>query len=633
MIASESLRRIASIAAVLVPVAPAIGAAVLALRAGRGVASERSTGLVALAALGLGFAAALLLASAWAGAGGEGLRISLHGSAFFVDGLAAAMATVTAATAFLVSRFSIRFLHRDPGFHRYFLLGLAFVAAMELLVLAGSVELLVLGWGGVGLTSVFLGLHHGDRARAVDGALRGLVTFRATDLGLVLAAILVRHSAGGPGVPWPEGLASLQPEHAASVALLLLLASAGRSALLPFGGWLPSVMEGPAPATALFHTLTAHSGAYLLLRAIPVFEASPVASIAAVVLGMVSALLATTITRVQSNANDRFAFASMAQLGLMVVAVGLHLRSAGLVLLVAHLVLRMYQLLRAPSALEDARELHEARLELPLARASLASVWLPAPIRTRLYHRALHRFHVDALLARVVLGPGRRLARSLAPIGVRLAALPSAVLVVGPPVLSLGAALAAARLAPTGLEALGTLSLVVAGVLALAALGGLHLRPMLASGVVSQAALLFAWIVAAPESDDEVLPLLVAGLATTVATGGLLALDRMLGRRTRGLGLGRVHGLGVVWPGLATAFLVLVLVAVVVPDLAAFLAADRSGSLLVGAAAVRTFVVLGISALHGIAYLRAYLLLFLGPFDPRWLAPGVPDPRRRRSPG
>ena len=41
----------------------------------------------------------------------------------------------------LVTRFSVRYLHRDPGFVRFFLLLCVFDAGMQLLVLAGSYDL------------------------------------------------------------------------------------------------------------------------------------------------------------------------------------------------------------------------------------------------------------------------------------------------------------------------------------------------------------------------------------------------------------------------------------------------------------------------------------------------------------
>ena len=51
------------------------------------------------------------------------------------------------------------------------------------------------------------------------------------------------------------------------VGLLLLVAASGKSALVPFSGWLPRAMEGPTPSSAVFYgALSVHLGAFLLLR-------------------------------------------------------------------------------------------------------------------------------------------------------------------------------------------------------------------------------------------------------------------------------------------------------------------------------------------------------------------------------
>ena len=55
--------------------------------------------------------------------------------------------------------------------------------------------------------------------------------------------------------------------------MLLLIAAAGKSALVPFSGWLPRAMEGPTPSSAVFYgALSVHLGAFLLLRVSPLLD-------------------------------------------------------------------------------------------------------------------------------------------------------------------------------------------------------------------------------------------------------------------------------------------------------------------------------------------------------------------------
>ena len=53
------------------------------------------------------------------------------------------------------------------------------------------------------------------------------------------------------------------------------MAAAGKSALIPFSGWLPRAMEGPTPSSAVFYgALSVHLGAFLLLRVSPILDLS-----------------------------------------------------------------------------------------------------------------------------------------------------------------------------------------------------------------------------------------------------------------------------------------------------------------------------------------------------------------------
>src|SRR5690606_28070452 len=85
------------------------------------------------------------------------------------------------------------------------------------------------------------------------------------------------------------------------VGSLLLVAAAGKSALIPFSGWLPRAMEGPTPSSAIFYgALSIHLGAFLLLRFGPLLERAPYLSYAVLALGLATAIFAAVAGRVQS---------------------------------------------------------------------------------------------------------------------------------------------------------------------------------------------------------------------------------------------------------------------------------------------------------------------------------------------
>ncbi len=392
----------------LAPAAPAAGAAVIAamILLRRGV-SERAVVTVAHAALwlsALGVAAGAALARAprdvplgrWYRADDYGFDVVLR-----ADPLSVAVGGCAAVLILATSRFSVNYLHREPGFRRFFLLMCMFAAGLQLAVFAGSLDLMLAGWEAVGMTSVLLvGFFH-ERAGPSRASLRLLVTYRLCDVGLLVAAValhLSAHTTVFSRTHAPHGAAALV------IALSLTLAAMGKSAQFPVGGWLPRAMEGPTASSAVFYGgLSVHLGVYLLVRAAPLFESAPAARLALVAIGLVTAVMGALSGQVSADAKTALAYATISQVGLMFVECGAGLDRLATLHLVAHATLRYYQFLRTPSTLQDAlaRRAALGGADMPTARHEL----LGPGARRFVYRLALERFEVEAALDRWVARP------------------------------------------------------------------------------------------------------------------------------------------------------------------------------------------------------------------------------------
>jgi NADH-quinone oxidoreductase subunit L len=181
-----------------------------------------------------------------------------------------------------IGAFASRYLHRERGFNRFHVFYALFLLGMVVTSLAGTIETLFAGWELVGLSSALLVAFHFERAAPVRNGLRVWIVYRISDAALLIAAVVMHHLTGegdfqklvGAGA-WPDGTALVTENQALAVGLLLLLAAAGKSALVPFSGWLPRAMEGPTPSSAVFYgALSVHLGAFLLLRVSPIIELS-----------------------------------------------------------------------------------------------------------------------------------------------------------------------------------------------------------------------------------------------------------------------------------------------------------------------------------------------------------------------
>jgi NAD(P)H-quinone oxidoreductase subunit 5 len=342
-----------------------------------------------------------------------GIRIE-----FLVDRFSLAFATLAAAIAGVVSAFSNRYLHREPGYHRYFVLLAMFVTGMLFVALAGNVTVLFIGWELVGLSSALLVAFFQERPAPASNAFRVLAVYRVSDAAMLSAAVLLHHVAGSDSISLLFGGAGaatvLTGTNATIIALLLIVAVAGKSALLPFSGWLPRAMEGPTPSSAVYYgSLSIHAGCFLLLRAAPLLEQAPAARFLAGALGAATAVFAALTTRVQSDVKSSLAYASLTQVGLIVFEIAIGWYTVAFVHMVGHACLRLLQFLSAPNVLHDLHGLESAIGE----RVETTGDHLHAVASERtsrvLYLVALERGFLDPVLDRAIVAPFTRLAHQL----------------------------------------------------------------------------------------------------------------------------------------------------------------------------------------------------------------------------
>jgi NAD(P)H-quinone oxidoreductase subunit 5 len=336
---------------------------------------------------------------------------------FEFDRLSVPLAILSFVLCGTVGAFAVRYLHRERGFNRFFVLFALFLVGMVTASLANTIETLFIGWEFVGLSSALLVAFFHERPAPARNGLWVWVIYRVSDAALLLAAVVLHHTAGEgdfDGVlgtaPWPHGQTSLNGTQSLLIGTLLLAAAAGKSALVPFSGWLPRAMEGPTPSSAVFYgALSVHLGAFLLLRMSPLIASSMVLAVAVVLVGLATAAFAYLFGSVQTDIKSALSFASVVQVGLIVAEIGLGhwmllLWYVALVHLLGHACLRTLQFLRAPTLLQDYRHLENAigdRLVRPPGPLAFA----PRRIRLWFFRFALERGYLDVLLLNLIVRP------------------------------------------------------------------------------------------------------------------------------------------------------------------------------------------------------------------------------------
>jgi NAD(P)H-quinone oxidoreductase subunit 5 len=321
-----------------------------------------------------------------------------------VDRLSVPFVALAALSSGLIGQFSATYLHRESGFLRFFLLLHLFAFGSLLAFAAGSFDLLAAGWEIVGITSVLLIGFFQRRPAPVENGLYVFGIYRACDIGLLVGIFAMHHWAGTAS--FDSGFPTLTGARAVVVCLLLLLAASGKAAQVPFSGWLPRAMEGPTPSSAIFYgAISIHAGAYLLLRAQPLLAQSVLASSLVILIGAATAIHGTIVGRASADAKTSLAYATLTQVGIVFIEIGLGWRWLAVAHILGNATVRTMQYLRASSMLHDYHQMHSAIGGQPSPTGKQIEDLLPEKVQLWLYRWALDRGHLDTIIERWVIAP------------------------------------------------------------------------------------------------------------------------------------------------------------------------------------------------------------------------------------
>ena len=112
---------------------------------------------------------------------------------FVFDRLSVPFAILSFVLSGTIGAFASRYMHRERGFNRFFVLYAIFVLGMVVTSLAGTIETLFAGWEMVGLSSALLVGFYQERPAPSRNALWVWCVYRVSDAALLLAAVAMHH--------------------------------------------------------------------------------------------------------------------------------------------------------------------------------------------------------------------------------------------------------------------------------------------------------------------------------------------------------------------------------------------------------------------------------------------------------
>lgn len=310
----------------------------------------------------------------------------------YLDWPAIVYLCITALITNVILFYSRRYMHRDPGYQRFFMVLSTFVTGLTLVIFAGNFELIFAGWEIVGLSSFLLIGFYWHRPQAALNANRAYYIYRICDLGLLLGAFVAHMHV------------SLM--HRWALSLMILLAVIGKSAQFPLCYWLPRAMEGPTPSSAIFYgSLSIHAGVFLLLRTFDIWFYTPGFVWVLGSVGLCTAIYATVCGRVQANIKGQVGYASIAQVGIMLIELACGFPTLALIHMAGNAFLRCFQLLVSPSIVTQQLQIHSSLAGQSVLTRQKNKNSLYRRFQDTLYVIAINEFYFPSFISHRIVRP------------------------------------------------------------------------------------------------------------------------------------------------------------------------------------------------------------------------------------
>ncbi|WP_264560445.1 proton-conducting transporter membrane subunit [Flavobacterium sp. N2270] len=337
---------------------------------------------------------------------------------FYFDKISAVYLFIGALLTSMITTYSRYYLHREKGYKRFFNTVLFFFFGYNLAILSGNFETLFIGWEIIGISSFLLIAFYRERYLPVKNAFKVFSIYRIGDIGMILAMWASHHLFHENITFMKMNNFELMSEHLQShsfigafIALSLVLAAAAKSAQIPFSSWLPRAMEGPTPSSAIFYgSLSVHLGVFLMLRTFPFWEHQTSIRIAIGLMGLTTSIMAAYMAKVQSSVKSQVAYSSISQIGLIFIEVALGFETLALFHFAGNAFLRTYQLLVSPSVVSYM--IREQFYNFQPKERGIKNTF-PKRIEYALYVWSLKEFNLENFMAIVLWKPLKTLGKSL----------------------------------------------------------------------------------------------------------------------------------------------------------------------------------------------------------------------------
>ncbi|MAO69341.1 MULTISPECIES: NADH-quinone oxidoreductase subunit L [Idiomarina] len=345
-----------------------------------------------------------------------------------LSGVRPVLLALVALLALVVTRYAVTNFRLDPRRRSFVSKLVGCLVAVLVLIVSNHIVVFFVAWMSISLQLHRLLMFYPERDRAVLAAHKKFILARCSEAFLGTAFVLMYLNTGSFQLDTILKQFATAPtsitQHIAAVCLVM--AALIKCAQLPLHGWLIQVVEAPTPVSALLHAGIINLGGFLLLVTVPLWSNSVFAVWVLCLVSAASCCFAALIMATRISIKVRLAWSTCAQMGLMLLEIGLGYYDLALLHLVAHSVYKAHAFLSVSEVAvikqPQARSILRVSLVFLIFQALIAATcwwllgdpkWLPSALLAMALatiwmnlHQWLLRFAVSvlAIAAYLLLG-------------------------------------------------------------------------------------------------------------------------------------------------------------------------------------------------------------------------------------
>lgn len=310
---------------------------------------------------------------------------------FYTDPISILYLLVSFLIIGLVGRFSGFYLHKDLHYYKFFSLFYIFQSASVLLLLSDNFASYFIGWELLGVSSVLLISFYNKRLSPVKNSLRIFSLYKISDILLF----------GGFAFAYSHTEMQLFSEFSSMdqgiLSVYMLLTSL--AIMVKMGGfpvlWLPRAMEGPTPSSAIFYgALATHIPLLMFIRIWSNVHVGNWVYAVLIALNLLIVLASTLLSRVQTDAKNSLAYATIKNLAIISIEVLLGFTVLAYIHTLLHCFYRLSQFIKTPSLLYETHQAEGYRGESFKDSGGHYEKFLPEKLRSSIYRFALREFYI-----------------------------------------------------------------------------------------------------------------------------------------------------------------------------------------------------------------------------------------------